>query len=131
MTDESDVGAPLQAAEAPMQSYIRATRFNVSCLRAGDRDEYLFSVSIEERSKDRWAVVRHGFCYDIDGNGEYESIPSERADEFKGRFRFDFDTAFQLAQRLAPTITVNGHTVAEALARQDATAVAPSEASPE
>jgi hypothetical protein len=109
-----------EPSAAVQQTYIRATRFAVSCLRSGHEDEYLFSVNLEERSPGRWAVVRHGFCYDADGNAEYESIPSERADEFKERFRFDLDTAHKIAQRVAPLITVNGHTVADAMARRAA-----------
>lgn len=99
---------------------VRVTRYEVSCLPQDDINADLFTLRVEERSKDRWAVLRGGFCYDADGKQEYESIPSERADEFKGRFRFDLDTALEIAKRIAPTMKVNRWTVADALARADA-----------
>jgi hypothetical protein len=98
----------------------RVTRYEVSCLPQADPNADLFTLTVEERSPGRWAVLQRGFCFDLDGVREYESIPSERAAEFRARFRFDLDTALELAAKIAPTITVNGHTVADALARAGA-----------
>lgn len=55
------------------------------------------AVTVAWRRGGRWAVLERGFCYDADGNREYESIPSEREDEFKARFRFDRDEAIRIA----------------------------------
>lgn len=50
---------------------------------------------------DRWAVMERGWCYDAQGSREYESIPSDRSDEFKDRFRFTRDEAVRLAIEVA------------------------------
>lgn len=63
------------------------------------------TVTVAKRGDDRWAVLTRGFCHDVDGNGEYESIPSERTDEFKQRFRHDLDTAVRIAREVvAPAV---------------------------
>lgn len=56
------------------------------------------TVTVAKRGDDRWAVLSRSFCYDADGNAEYESIPSERTDEFKARFRFSRDKAIRVAR---------------------------------
>lgn len=58
------------------------------------------AVTVAWRRGERWAVLERGFCYDADGNREYESIPSEREDEFKARFRFDRDEAIRIAREV-------------------------------
>ncbi len=58
------------------------------------------TVTVAKRGDGRWAVLSRSFCYDADGNAEYESIPSERTDEFKHRFRFDLDAAVRLAREV-------------------------------
>jgi len=46
---------------------------------------------------DRWAVLERSWCFDAAGSAEYESIPSDRSDEFKARFRHSRDEAVRLA----------------------------------
>lgn len=58
------------------------------------------AVTVEWRGADRWAVKFNGFCYDVDGLKEYESIPSEREDEFKARFRFSRGEAVRVAREV-------------------------------
>ena len=79
----------------------------------------LFTIKVSWRGRDRWAVMHHGWCFDADGNKDYESIPSERRDDWLERHRFDLDTALALAKRIAPTMTVGPHTVASILAETD------------
>ncbi len=57
-------------------------------------------VLVAWRSTDRWAVIHNGFCYDVDGYREYESIPSDRQDEFRSRYRFDRDEAVRIAREV-------------------------------
>ncbi|MGW3545875.1 hypothetical protein ACWDNI_35780 [Nocardia niigatensis] len=95
------------------------TRYDVSCLPRDHQEWGLFSVSVEQRSPDRWAVKHFSNCYDIDGNPSYESLPSERRDEWLERYRHDLDTALALAKRIAPKIRINGFSVADALAWRD------------
>jgi hypothetical protein len=113
---EAENAAPV-AVPSPVA---RVTRYEVSCLPQTDPNADLFTLTVEERSPGRWAVLRGRMCYDADGVREFESMTTGRTDEFIARFRFDLDTALELAAKLAPTLTVNGHTVADALARAGA-----------
>lgn len=94
---------------------VHITNYAVGCLPLDHEDFDLFSLEVAYRGRGRWAVVRHRYCYDIDGKRDYESIPSERREAWLDRFRFDLDTAIDLAVRIAPTLTVNGMTAADAL----------------
>ena len=38
---------------------------------------------------ERWAVRRGGECMAVDGDWEYEPLPSSRDDAFYSRFRFE------------------------------------------
>lgn len=58
------------------------------------------TVTVAKRGDNQWAVLTRSHCYDVDGNAEYERIPSERTDEFKARFRHDLDTAVRLAREV-------------------------------
>lgn len=59
------------------------------------------AVTVEWRGPgDRWAVCDGGFCFDVDGHREHESIPSEREDEFKARVRFPRDEAVRIAREV-------------------------------
>ncbi|WP_431980041.1 hypothetical protein [Streptomyces qinglanensis] len=94
---------------------VQPTRYVVSCLPGDDTDRHLFSIQVEYRGRDRWAVVRHGQCLTADGFWDWEHVPSERTDEWLAAHRFDVDTALRLAREAAPLITVNGFTVSDAL----------------
>ncbi|MFD7661301.1 hypothetical protein [Streptomyces sp. NPDC059788] len=95
---------------------VTATRYTVSCLTEDDINARAFDIEIVYRGDGRWAVCRLGKCLSADGTWSYESIPSERRDDWLAKHRFDFETAERLAREAAPHITVNGHTVADALA---------------
>jgi hypothetical protein len=59
------------------------------------------AVRVEWRGDGRWAVILRGsWCIDAEGNTEYESIPSERSDEFKATFRFGRDEAIRVAREV-------------------------------
>src|SRR5881628_716735 len=93
-----------------------ASRYEVSCLPLDQPERMYFTVTVEHRGSGRWAVKRDGWCYDANGERDYESIPSEIRDEWLLRFRFDLDAALELAKRIAPQIRVNRFSVADALA---------------
>ncbi|WP_086565312.1 hypothetical protein [Streptomyces africanus] len=95
---------------------VQATRYAVSYFPPDDHEGALFNLSVEYRGRGLWAVVRLRSCLGSDGTWSYESIPSEREDEWLAEHRFDLDTALKLAKEHAPKITVNGFTVADALA---------------
>jgi hypothetical protein len=94
----------------------RVTEYTVCGLPEDDINASHFALTVAYRSAGRWAVLRHGFCLGTDGEWDYESIPSERADEWRATHRFDEDTALRLAVEHAPNVTVNGWTVDAALA---------------
>ncbi|MFE9845813.1 hypothetical protein [Streptomyces goshikiensis] len=96
---------------------VRPTRYVVSCLPETNDNAPHFSLNVEYRGRDLWAVVRHGSCLNSAGRWSYESIPSEREDEWLAEHRFELDTALKIAREAAPTLTVNGYTVADALRR--------------
>jgi hypothetical protein len=79
------------------------------------REHGHFEVTVEWRGDGRWAVMHMGYCLGLDGDWEYESIPSERRDEWLATHRFDLDTALRLAREAAPEVTVNGWTVERVL----------------
>lgn len=96
---------------------VQPTRYVVSLFPPDDHNGALFNLAVEYRGSGLWAIVRLGYCLGADGEWSYESIPSEREDEWLASHRFDLDTALKLAKEAAPHITVNGFTVADALAR--------------
>lgn len=98
----------------------RVTRFEVSLPPEDDINHPFYTVAVEDRGNDRWAVVRHRQCLGTGGEWSWESIPSEREDEWLTAHRFDLDTALRLAVEAAPGVTVNGVTAAEALRRREA-----------
>lgn len=98
--------------------YAAPTRFVVSCLPLENPRHRYFALRVEWRGGNLWCVTDGSSCVALDGKWSWEAIPSERADEWRARHRFDLDTALALAKRVAPTLTCNGTTVAEALARE-------------
>ncbi|MBF6213735.1 hypothetical protein IU487_22215 [Nocardia puris] len=99
---------------------ITIDRYTVSCLPEDHPELAHFTVDVEYRGRGRWAVARYKRCYDADGREDWEPIPSERTDEWLDRHRHDLDAALDIARRVAPTLTVNGHTVADVLRGNDA-----------
>ena len=98
---------------------VRATRYEVSLLPEDDLNYPLYVIAVETRSASLWAVVRHRQCLGTDGEWSWESIPSEREDEWLAAHRFDQETAIRLATEAAPGVTVNGISAAQVLARRE------------
>jgi hypothetical protein len=98
---------------------VRTTRYEVSCLPPDMINADSFTIQVEFRDHDKWAVLlRNMWCLSSSGEWEWEPLPSEREDEWLAEHRFDLDTALRLAKERAPLITVNGHTVADAIAME-------------
>lgn len=98
------------------EATVRPTAYAVSCLPPDDPNADLFTLRVEWRGSDRWCVTDGAYCYRKDGHKSYEPNPSSRTDRFKKAYRFPLDDALALAKRLAPKITINGHTVESVLA---------------
>jgi hypothetical protein len=91
--------------------YRQPTKYTVCALPLDHREAGHFSITVEWRGNDKWAVCRYSECLSVDGEWSYEPSTSGRTDEWIAAHRFDLDTALALADRAAPHITVNGYTV--------------------
>jgi hypothetical protein len=98
---------------------LTVTQYLVSCLPDGHYLVDTWAVKVEMREPGRWAVSNGSACFNADGVSTPEPIPSGRSDDFKARYRFDLDTALDLARRVAPTIVINGLSSADVLRWDD------------
>lgn len=96
---------------------VQVTEYTVSVLPEDDVNASSYAITVAYRGRGLWAVSRHRQCLGKDGEWDWESLPSERTDEWLAEHRFDVDTALRLAKEAAPHIVVNGFTVADVLAR--------------
>ena len=92
-----------------------ATRYSVSALPPDHCEAGHFTIEVEWRGAGRWAVCRHRMCLGTDGEWDFESVPTERAEKWLAAHRFDLHTAMRLAREAAPGLTVNGFTVADVI----------------
>lgn len=97
--------------------YVQATRYEVSLFPEGSEPRRHFTITIEWRGTNRWAVLDGPYCLGRDGEWEYEPLPSNRDDAWIEAHRFDLATAQRLAKEAAPDVTVNGLTALEAYRR--------------
>ena len=92
-----------------MEKY--ATQYRVPFFNDLDVDKNLiqelhrFQIVIEYRGNGLWCVKDPTLdvTYDIDGEKEYESLPSNRSQEYLTRFRFSKEIAFQVARKALDT----------------------------
>jgi hypothetical protein len=92
----------------------KVTAFEVSAY-PDDIEGHAFALKVEYRGPDRWAILRHGSCYNfITGDWDYESLPSNRRDKWLDEHRRPMDEAIRMAEILAPNLTVNGWTITQA-----------------
>lgn len=115
--DQQPAAADTDEETVPGGAYAIATRFTVNLLPETDINSHVFEITAEYRGHGQWAVLRHGWCLDVNGQWDYELRPSEREDDWIAAHRFDLDTALRLAKEQAPLVTVNGLTAAAALRR--------------
>jgi hypothetical protein len=96
---------------------VQVTRYEVSLLPEGDVNRHVFTIDVEYRGADRWAVTRHGSCLGSDGTWDFGVKQYDRGDDWLAAHRFDLDTALRLARDAAPHVVVNGHTATDAYRR--------------
>jgi len=100
-------------ADQILAAETRPTTYEVSCLPQDHPDGFSWALRVEYRGRGKWAVLRSGKrCLSSTGEWDWESIPSEREDDWLATHRFDLDTALRLAQEAAPHVVVNGLTPA-------------------
>lgn len=90
---------------------VTATRYTVSCLPLDHGSYRHFALTVKHVGDGEWTVTDGPYGLKADGTVDYERGWGDR---------FGLDTALKLAKEHAPKITVNGYTVADALARREA-----------
>lgn len=96
--------------------HVRTTEITVSALPETNINHRLYALKVTWRGGDAYAVKRSDDCViDADGDWAYEPTPSSRDDAWIAAHRFSFGQAYHLAVDAAPDVTINGHTVTDAL----------------
>lgn len=98
-------------------AFVRVSRYEVSCLAPDHRSYPHFTIAVEDRGDDRWAVMHGTRCLSNTGSWDREPPNSEREDDWLEAHRFDLHDALELAKRKAPRITLHGRSVGEVTAR--------------
>lgn len=92
---------------------VRVSEYTVGMLPEDDINSGSYEVKVAYRGRDLWAVSWHRQCLGKDGEWDWESLPSERTEEWLAEHRFGEQEALRLAREVAPTIRTNGMTAAE------------------
>jgi hypothetical protein len=96
-------------APAEPEVIVSVTRYTVSVIPADDINHRYFALIVEPTRRGTWAVT--------DGHGGYDRDGRWTPGRDSGSEYADVDDALALARRLAPGLTVNGHTAVEAYQR--------------
>lgn len=91
---------------------VRVTRYEVSCIPRDDVNARSFTVYVKQTSDGLWIATDNQRC--LNAAGEWV------VDRSGLYVRHDEQTALRLANAAAPGMTVNGWTVADALAQREA-----------
>ena len=91
-----------------MTVHVDISEVTVSVLPRDHIDRDIYEITVAWRGRDRWAVCRMRQCLGSDGEWDYESIPSERSEEWLATHRFSYEEALSLAVKAAPDVTCNG-----------------------
>lgn len=95
---------------------VRVRSYEVSCLPEDSINNLTLAVRVEWTSTGLWAIRRGArACLGRDGTWEWESIPSERKEDWLVDHRFPLEEALKLAKDAAPRVVVNGMTPAQVL----------------
>ncbi|WP_093803942.1 hypothetical protein [Streptomyces sp. Wb2n-11] len=99
---------------------VKAVEYTVNCVPDDGIDGNLFEIRVQYRGAERYAVTRHGQqCLGADGTWDQGVKEYDRGLDWLNAHRFDLDTALEMAKQAAPFVTVNGFTVADAIAMQE------------
>lgn len=97
---------------------VKAVEYTINCVPEDDFDAHVFEIRVQYRGNSRYAVIRHSSCLGTDGTWDQGIKEYDRGQQWLDDHRFDLDTALKLAKEQAPLVTVNGYTVADAIAMQ-------------
>ncbi|MEV5619440.1 hypothetical protein [Streptomyces bacillaris] len=93
---------------------VQPTEYEVSILPEDDINRSVYTITVQYRGDNAWAVTQHGSCLGADGQWEFGVKEYDRGDDWLKAHRFDLTTALRLAQKAAPHIVVNGRTALDA-----------------
>lgn len=110
------IRAGLAAVLAIVERDYPASEYTVSALPEDDINARHFQITVAYRGRGLWAVSRHRHCLGRSGEWDWESIPSERSDEWLTEHRFPLHEALRLAREELPKLRCNGLTAAEVAA---------------
>jgi hypothetical protein len=98
---------------------IKPTCYAVSLLPEDDINYRFHAVMVTYCGDGRWAITHPvtDTCFGTDGEWADGIKPYGRGDDWLDTHRFDHDTALELAKQAAPTVTLNGISTADLLAR--------------
>lgn len=97
-----------------------AVAYEVTAYPFHDVNRDLFTIRVERRGEDSWAVLLRSACWNRRTRmWDYEPLPSSRTEAYKRTHRFPLDEALAIARKQAPLVTVNGWTVAAAIAEEN------------
>lgn len=94
---------------------IHAVRYQVCALPMDHEDAWTFSIWVEYRGLDRWAVTDGHRCLSATGEWDWEPRNSERGDDYNNTHRFTLVEAWKRAAEAAPHVVINGWTPADVL----------------
>lgn len=98
-----------------MTVHVTLTSMEVSCLPEEHDARPAYTVKIAYRGNGLYAVEHVRWCFDRDYQRDYNRVPDEGAEEWLARFRFDFETAMKVAERVAHLLIINGRTAEQLL----------------
>lgn len=115
-----EIRTALGHTDPPVQ--VDVTRYEVSVLPADDINRKHFTLYVEYQRHwypggGQWSVHDGHDCFSADGVQADGITVYGRDDDWIKAHRFDLETALALARKLAPNVTVNGHTATEAYRR--------------
>ena len=119
MDDQFPEGLPAHpGADRPDRDRVavRVEAYGVNALPQDHDAARHFELRVESRGNGWWAVTRGTECLSIDGDWDYEPLPSARTTEWVAAHRFGEAEAIRMARQACRAIRVNGVTAEELLA---------------
>jgi hypothetical protein len=91
---------------------VEATTYTICGLPEDDPDSLIWSIEVQHRGRDQWAVIHLGECWNFrTKHWDWEPSPSNRDDKFIKNHRRDKATALRVATEVYPTLVVNSFCV--------------------
>jgi hypothetical protein len=100
-----------------MDVRVTPVKYEVSVLPLDFEDGYLWTINVEYRGNDLWAIMhRVGNVYGKNGTWSHEHVPGERTDEWLEEYRWPLEEALEKAKELAPGLKFHGMSPEDLLA---------------